>query len=382
MRHSDSEKKNNTLKFVMILLIIIVVAAGVLAAKIFVDKKNTEDVASNNGPDGDDTINVALDKKEVQIFKSNKRPIAVMIDNVGKDAWPQSGLNEAFIVYEIVVEGGISRIMAVFKETVPEEIGPVRSARPYYLDYALENDAIYVHFGHSYQAADDIKSLDVDDIEGLYDDNAFWRTRDLIAPHNAMTSAERINASIAKNKYRTTSSDKGLLQYVTDEFDLDPIYEEETSDLENTVDVVSEDIPKTILNTANNIKVTYSTSHSTSYTYDSENKVYKRFMRGTPHTDKITKEQYTAKNIIVQFVKNSALIDSRETPTSGHQKLSTVGSGDGYFFTNGRYIEIKWSKSSRSAKTKYTDLDGNVIDVNDGITYIQITPEGQKVTIE
>ena len=89
------------------------------------------------------------------------RPIAVMIDNEGTRSLPQGGLDKAQIVYEVIVEGGLTRLMPVFWGTNPEMIGPVRSARDYFLDYIMEYDAIYVHVGGSPQAGMDIKKLKI-----------------------------------------------------------------------------------------------------------------------------------------------------------------------------------------------------------------------------
>ncbi len=102
-----------------------------------------------------------------------KRPVAVMIDNHYK-ARPQSGLSEAEIVYEILAEGRITRYMAVFQLNEPEKLGPVRSARSYYIDKALEYDPLYVHVGGSPQAFDDVVRLQMADMDGLAS-GAFWR---------------------------------------------------------------------------------------------------------------------------------------------------------------------------------------------------------------
>jgi len=129
-----------------------------------------------------------------------------------------------------------------------------------------------------------------------------------------------------------------------------------------------------ITNIANSVNITYSTAHSVSYTYDAETKLYKRFQNRVPHvtTDNV---QLTAKNIIVQF--------ANETPLTGEYiQITTVGTGTGYYITNGKYIEITWKKDSRAARTQYFDKDGNEIKINDGVTYVQITPKGQKVTFE
>lgn len=100
-----------------------------------------------------------------------------MIDN-HNGAWPQAGLNDAYMVYEIIVEGGETRLMALFKGADLDKIGPVRSARHYFIDYAMENDAIYVHFGESPQAESDITRYSIQDIDGIAEDGTtFWRVK-------------------------------------------------------------------------------------------------------------------------------------------------------------------------------------------------------------
>ena len=119
---------------IIILVILIIVAGVVLAYKITQDKNNDTETISEEQT----TEPVAVEEKQVQIFKGNDRPIAVMIDN-HSGAWPQAGLNQAYMVYEIIVEGGETRLMALFKGVDLEKIGPVRSARHYFIDYAMEN---------------------------------------------------------------------------------------------------------------------------------------------------------------------------------------------------------------------------------------------------
>ena len=107
------------------------------------------------------------------------------------------------MVYEAIAEGGETRLMALFKGADVEQIGPVRSARHYFLDYAMENDAIYVHFGWSPQAQRDIKKYDINNINGIEEDGTtFWRTKKKSAPHNALTSTEKILKSAKNKNYR------------------------------------------------------------------------------------------------------------------------------------------------------------------------------------
>ena len=210
-------KEKGGVKLLIVILVLLIIVAGViLAYKIMLDKNDTETISG----EGNDK-QVAVEEKKVQIFSGNDRPFAVMIDN-HSDAWPQAGLNQAYMVYEIIVEGGETRLMALFKGADLDKIGPVRSARHYFIDYAMENDAIYVHFGQSPQAQSDIKKYDIDDINGIAEDGTtFWRVKDKYAPHNAVTSTEKLLESAKSKNYRTTSTEESVLHYVTDEVNLE-----------------------------------------------------------------------------------------------------------------------------------------------------------------
>ena len=301
---------------------------------------------------------IYVDKPKVKIInlESKSRPIAVSINN-NHAAWPQAGLQDAYLSYELIAEGGITRILAFFKDTNTEKIGSVRSARHYFLDYVLENDAIFVHYGHSPQALSDIKSLNINNINGMYDSSAFYRDKTLnrASEHTAFTTMEKIKNSIKSKGYRTETDNGVLLKYSA-------VNKDYSKDESSKV--------------ANNVSITYSDYQTTSYVYDKEKKVYKMYMSKEEHTDLVTKKQYTVKNIITYQVENSS-IDSK-----GRQNLYNTGSGEGYFISNGIATKIKWSKASRSAKTKYTLMDGTELVVNDGNTWIHIQPKNKTLKIE
>ena len=344
--------QNGGVKSLIVILVILIIAAGaVLAYKIMQDKDNQEVVAEENN-----VLTATIEEKEVQIFKGNDRPIAVMIDN-HDDAWPQAGLQRAYMVYEIIVEGGETRLMALFKGADDvERIGPVRSARHYFIDYAMENDAIYVHFGESPQASSDIKKYSIAEIDGISEDGTtFWRVKDKAAPHNAVTSMENLIQSAKNKNYRMTSSEDSVLNYVTDEVNL-----------EDGQGAVSITIPHSQLQTVK-------------YEYDEENKVYERFARGEAQVDWDTDEPITVKNIIITFCDNYTLSD---TENKGRQGLKNIGRFDGYYITNGKAIRIKCIKNARDEQTIYQDLNGNEIDVNDGNTFVHICPTDANVEIE
>jgi len=136
---------------------------------------------------------------------TNQRPIGVMVDNDDDNARPHAGLNEAYLIYEMVVEGGATRFLAFFRDNV-EKIGPVRSSRHYFLDYVMENDAIYTHYGWSPQAIKDISAFGIDKINGVLggDGNAFWREEKYKGDwHSAYTSMQNIKDMATKKGFDT-----------------------------------------------------------------------------------------------------------------------------------------------------------------------------------
>lgn len=355
---SRKEKRKNSNKkvkiFIIVTLLVIIIAAGILGYMVVFKNKDNNEVAINNENE-DETVTEVVEDKGIKIFSGNQRPIAVMIDN-HKGAWPQAGLKKAYAIYEIIVEGGETRLMAVFKGQDVEKIGPVRSSRHYFLDYALENDAIYAHYGWSPKAESDIKTLGVNNINGITEsDKDFWRIKQKSSPHNVLTSTAKLK-EIAKNKnYKLTSSKESVLNYVTNEVDL--------------VEGKS----------ANKVTIPYSQLHTTSYVYDEASKTYTRYARGVKQTDFETNESITTKNIIITFVKNTVLNDGEN---KDRQNLSNIGTFKGYYITNGKAIEITCEKKDRKSQTIYKDSNGKEIEVNDGNTFFNICPIDANVTFE
>ena len=345
------------IKILVATLIIVVIALGVLLGiKLSMDKKGEIQTSKT---DDDSTITVILDdKKEPEKPKSkydgNKRTIAVIIDNV-QDAIPQTSLNEAMIVYEAVVEGNLTRFLAIYKDPKVETIGPSRSARPYFIDYALENDSIFVHYGGSPKALSEVEKLDMDNANGIESPGkVFWRTDKKAAPHNAMVDVEEVWKYAETKKYRTVTNQRNVLNYVTDEVNLE-------SGIEAKI-----------------VNVPFATS-KVKFEYDEEQKIYKRYVGNSLRKDWLTGEALTTKNIIITFAKYTT---TSEENNYGRQAIDNIGSLDGYYITNGKAEKIKCKKTSRTSKTVYEDLEGNEIKVNDGNTYIEIVPTNLKVSFE
>ncbi|MCI8346802.1 MAG: DUF3048 domain-containing protein [Bacilli bacterium] len=303
-----------------------------------------------------------IKKKEFKKLKivdqdSNQRPIAVMIDNnVGYDT--HAGLQDSYLNYEIIVEGGYTRIMALFKDRNVDLIGPVRSSRHYFLDYAMESDAIYSHYGWSTYAENDIKTLGINNINGLTAESAYWRDHKIAAPHNVFTNIKTLYRYAVQKGYSTETEDWKLLNYSVDEiYFKTPKVDRETGE--------NEEDPRIVTNA---LSLKYSNNQTTSYQYDAENKYYLRFMDGKAHLDKSTDQQLHYKNIIIQKVENYSL------DSYGRQDLNTVDDGEGYYITNGYALPITWEKMERNKKTVYKYLNGTQVKVNDGNTFIQIIP--------
>jgi len=363
MKNKKSKKRNGKKIFIILLLIVLIIS-GTLFYMNYIKNTETPDISNNNTYNSNELasnenkttiIEVPIVEKEVQIYKGIDRPFAVMIDN-HDDARPQVAINKAYVVYEIIVEGGYTRMMPIFKGQDIEKIGPVRSARHYFLDYALENDAIYVHFGQSPQAGSDIQKLNIDDIDGIYySESQFKRTSGKYAPHNVIVSTDVLK-EIAKNKgYRTTSDEESVLKYNAEKVELD-------------TNVIAEEV-----------FIPFSKLQDVTFKYDEDKEVYVKYANDEKQVDWVSKEDVTFKNIILTFAENYTLNDAEN---KGRQGLLNTGEKKGYYITNGKAIEITCTKSSRASKTVYKDLDGNEIEVNDGNTYIGICPLNAKVEIE
>lgn len=349
------KKEKRTIILLVILLILVGITIFLSYQKL---KNNDKEVAA-----GDITNNVQNEtqvvelesENDINIFKGDSRPIAVMIDN-HSGAWPQAGLNQAYLVYEIVVEGGETRIMAVFKDQDVKKIGPVRSSRHYFLDYALENDAIYVHYGWSPQAQSDIGTLKVNNINGINESStSFWRSNEKSSPHNVVTTIQKIKEIAVNKGYSLKSTKSSVLNYTADDVTLE-------------TGIAAEEVV-----------IPHSTLQTVKYTYDSSKKVYKRYARNKAQTDWESGSAITTENIIIEFIDNYTLQD---TENKGRQGLDNIGTFDGYYITNGKAIKIKCEKKSRSSQTIYKDLNGEEIKVNDGNTWVNICPKNAEVTIK
>ena len=344
--------KNKKIKKEYLLIIIVLVVVALLGTLIYLttSKKN-----KNNNENDNSTTTTTVKKLNIVNEESKSRPYAIMINNVEGARKLQSGLQDAYMVYELMVEGGITRYLALFLDQKTERIGSIRSARHYYLDYALENDAIYVHHGYSPQAREDWSKLGVDRIE-VNESTTGWRDKSASKTYEftLFTNIEKLGKGIQSK--RTERNKDLLLNYSVDNIDI--------SQMEGAIP-------------ANKVDIKYSSNTTTNYEYDTDNNIYLRSVNNKSQNDYVTGKQLTVKNIIVYKVKYSNI----QGDNKGRQTIDNVGNGTGYYISNGYAVPITWKKDSRSSATIYKYNNGKEIQVNDGNTFIQIMPDNQTLAI-
>jgi len=296
-------------------------------------------------------------EKNISVIDVNSktRPYAIVVNNSTVAVKVQEGLQEAYLVYEIPVEGNLTRLLALYKDAKDITIGTIRSARHNFLDYALESDAIFVCYGWSHYAKKDMQNGIIDYINGVVNSTAFWRANpeNLATEHTAYTSINKLKEYTVNHNIRTTTESGLVLDYSTEETSL----QEENGALK-----------------ANHISISAG-GELTEYDYDEASKKYKRKVNNNANIDHASKNQLTVKNIIVQKITTKMAKDNY------YWDLETTGSGEGYFITNGYAIPIKWKKATRNAKTEYLDASGEKIKLNDGNTFIQLQDKERTLKI-
>lgn len=298
---------------------------------------------------------------EMDETKLNRRPVAIMINNI-KRALPQYGLASADIIYEVVAEGGITRLVAVMQD--PENVdvvGSVRSTRSYYLDLAQGHDAILFHAGASEMAYSDISTRGVNNADGTrggagisqlyYRDT--WRQKNLGYEHSLMTSGERIAEYLENTSYRT-EHEEGY-EY--------PVRFEAGYELDGE--------------SAKNVSVKFSSYKTGVFEYDEQGACYLVNEYGEPHIDANTGEQLAMTNVLV-LEANIRMISG---DAYGRMEVDLVGEGDGLLFCGGKSVKITWSKDSYTSPFTYYAEDGEEQVFRSGTSYICIIADLDNVTV-
>lgn len=354
-------KGKKTLVIVIVAIIIIVLAAIAIYNRYFkrnlteTDSSNQYNIEIQKGKVEEKEVS-CLDGVEYNKDKANRHPMAIMVEN-HTEARPQIGLDKASIIYEAIAEGGITRFMPIYGSQDANKVGPVRSARTYYLDWVLEYDAFYAHVGGNIDALNLIPKIGIKDLDQFkYGTEAYWRENEAKATEHTMYSDTEKLRDIAKaNDWNVSSSDFTCLKFKTD-------------------------LSKENRSASQSITINFSSAnYNVEWVYDPENNMYKRLMGGLEHKDRVSDEQLTAKNIIIQKVKRAPTVTAINEQG---WNMDTVGEGEAFIVMDGKKIDATWKKSSREDRTRFYDPQNNEIEFNPGVFWYEIVPPDTAITIE
>jgi len=350
------------------------ILALMLCCTLFAGCGNNEDDGPVAPPEIDDSglkvqeivsgIINPLTGEELSEDISTVRPYCVMINN-HPDARPCAGLSKAGIVYEVVVEGGITRLMAVFNDIDGITLGSIRSCRPYYLSIAQSYDAVYVHAGGSEDGYSDIKSLGIDNIDGVrgsrsgeassYYRDSYRKSTGVAIEHTLFADGSKL-ASFAKENFNLTHASGFDTSYGL---------------------VFSPQAASQCDKSSTNISINYSGWYTSVLKYDSAKNCYNLFMSDKEYYDDVETGD-TSDDTSIDFA-NVIILDAatKSVDSYGRQAMELTGSGNGYFCCGGQYVAIKWERADRSDNFHYTLADGTPLALGVGKTYIGIADFAQ-----
>jgi hypothetical protein len=298
----------------------------------------------------------------------NQRPVTgVMVEN-SLDARPQSGLSQAGVVFEAVAEGGVTRFLALFQDQTPDNVGPIRSARPYYIQWDMGFDAAYAHVGGSPDALADISAWGVKDMNQFSNGGSYHRINTRAAPHNVYTGIATLNQLEAAKGY--TSTYNGFPRKADQ-----PYKAPATTSTTKTKATSAPDTrtPVTSIDLALSGPV-----YNPHYDYNAGTNSYARNEGGSSHTDANTNAQLSPKVVVAMVVqKAQGALDSSGAYYSDY---TVVGSGPAYIFQDGVVTQGTWSKADMKSQVTFTDSGGQAIPLNRGQAWVTAVSATNQVT--
>lgn len=356
-------KKELQITLLVLLVALLIGCAALGGYYIFEGRRGAQDVSSlenadaqsqNDNQQKEDTKRRLIDGVFVSAGEDNYFPVAIMIDNY-LEARPPSNLSKANLIIEAPTEAGISRMIAIFAGSDEiKEIGPIRSARPYYLDWAKEFGALYMHVGGSPEALHKIKKYNIFDLNEYYNEWYYWRDPNRTRPHNVYTSTELFGKALADLDAAEYGNFKSW------------DYKDE-AELEER----GEDEQEVTFNFSNG----FGNDYEVTWEYDRIVNNYLRYQDGSLHKERNGTKLY-AKNIVIQFCEVEILDEI------GRRKIDTIGTGEAIIFVDGQIIKGSWQKEEMSKRTLYFDEDEKEIEFNAGTTWVEVLPVDSEVIFE
>lgn len=301
------------------------------------------------------SVNPLTGLEDLDSSKLNQKPFALTINNIKVAQTVQTGLYAADIVYETEVEGGITRLVALFKDVSSlEKIGTIRSARYAFIDFAAGHNAVYLHHGSDYYHADPhLKDVDSFTVSEKY--AGFREKNGLASEHTLFANGTKIEEA-AKKAGIDLKTDK-------------------TSTWVNFADKTKS---VTHATAAKAVTVPFSNSYKTTFKFDDASGKYVRYFNGQEYKDAETGENIKFKNV---FVLNTTIKDYPTDPDGKTRRNIDLSSGDGYYCVNGTYTSIKWSKGSTNNGFVFTNTDGTPLEVNVGNSWVCVADKSDSQPI-
>lgn len=345
-KHSQNPKK----KAVIIIATLLSVALVTFILFKILNKKSTDVPISTSTlkikAEAGQKLYSPLTGLETTEEQANRPLTAIMIEN-SVDARPQSGLTDAGIVFEAIAEGGITRFATVYQENTPQEVGPVRSLRPYYLDWLRPFNATIAHVGGSQKALKQVRDGSWKDMDQFANGKSFWRSTERKAPHNVYTSFEKIDASNSSKKY------------VLEDFPQFP----------------RKDDQKSASPIASSINFNISSKlYNSVFTYNPENNTYLRSQGGGAHLDKSGKQ--IEPKVVVAIISSYSIVQE----DGSRSAYKTTGAGEAVVFQDGTATPATWTKSDQASQIKLTDSAGSEIKLNRGQTWFTVLGSKDKLS--
>lgn len=319
-------------------------------------------------------------KQQMQWWEKH-RPLGVMIEN-SVDARPQSGLQSADVIYEAVAEGGITRFLAVFYCQDAGQIGPVRSARTYFLDFISEygNNPLYAHVGGANTPGPANALGQIED----YGWNFYNDLNQFSVPFPIFKRIENINGRPVATEH-TMYSNTGLLwDYAKDKRELSQVDEDSTSwDTTFTEYKYKDDVSTSSRPSTQKISFEFWDGYkdfTVDWIYNPTSNSYERKNAGIDHMDRNTKKPLSAKNVVILFMKESNANDGYENNL--HMLYGTKGQGKALIFMDGKEIIGRWKKDGREEKTMLFDSKGLEVELNRGLTFFEIVAIDTDITVK
>lgn len=324
----------------VVLVLALLSGAGALAKHLSKDQPVKDEVVAVKKPAAKPPEPILSKLTGVPVDPAvNALPVTgIMIENHYPDARPQSGLDQAGVVFEAIAEGGITRFMALYLEGQPDHIGPVRSARPYYVQWCMSFDCSLAHVGGSPEALQNIRDWGTKDLDQFSNAGAYWRIRERYAPHNVYTSIQKLHEVESAKGYGTST--------------FTPL-------------VRKKDSAAAIPNAASIDLNISSGNYNTHYDYDAASNSYKRSQGGGPHMIR----RGDGSEVQLQPKVVVALIMSYGVAADKHSQYGTTGSGTAYVFQDGTVTEGIWSKADVKSNLAINLPDGTPLKLNAGQTW-------------